>query len=108
VDYIDSLRFLGCQVQSLDLAHLSAIRTDGSNIDYELAMACVQGPWSEESVRRRCTDILTKSECNTVYFGDRIPFGLNLQPDEAWITNPTPSLIASIEELGIEMNLLSN
>ena len=108
VDYIDSLRFLGCQVQSLDLAHLSAIRTDGSKIDYELAMACVQGPWSEESVRIRCTDILKKSEFNTVYFGDRIPFGLNLQPDEAWITNPSPSLIASIEELGIEMNLLSN
>ena len=108
VDYIDSLRFLGCETESLDLAHLSVVRTDASMIDCELAMASIHGPWSEESVNMRCTDILSKSNCKTVYFGDNIPFGLNLQTNEAWITNPSLSLIATIEELGIEMNRLSN
>jgi hypothetical protein len=108
VQYVDSLRFLGCKVQSLDLAHLSVVRTDGSLIDCELAMACLQNPWSEESVNKRCKEILSKSKYRTIYFGDELPFGLNLQTDEAWITNPSLSLIATIEELGIEMIRLSN
>jgi Sec-independent protein secretion pathway component TatC len=108
IDYVDSLRFLGCETQSLDLAHLSVIRTDGNSIDADLAMACVQGPWSELSVNQRCKEILSNSKCEAIYFGDRIPFGLNLQPNEAWITNPAPSLVETIEELGIIVNRLSN
>jgi Sec-independent protein secretion pathway component TatC len=108
VEYIDSLRFLGCDTQSLDLAHLSAIRTDGNSIDSELAMASIEIPWSEHSVNQRCTEILSESQFESIYYGDRIPFGLNLQPNEAWITNPSPSLIERIEDLGIETNLLSN
>ena len=108
VEYIDSLRFLGCETQSLDLAHLSVIRADGNSIDSELAMASIMVPWSEQSVNQRCADILSESRFDSIYFGEKIPFGLNLQPNEAWITNPNPSLIETIDNLGIETKRLGN
>ena len=108
IDYVDSLRFLACKSESLDLAHISVIRTDGNSIDQELAMACILEPWSENSVNNRCEQILSDSIIDTIYYGEKIPFGLNLQPNEAWITNPHKSLIELIEELGISMNLTSN
>ena len=108
VDYIDSLRFLGCDTFSLNLAHLSTIRTDNSMLDYELAMASLTGPWSENSATDRCAKILEDSNIDTVYFGEKIPFGLNLEPNEAWITSPTDSLIAIIEKQGLSMKYSSN
>ena len=108
IDYVDSLRFLGCQTETLNLAHLSVVRTDGSTIDNELAMACLLQPWSEQSSNQRCQEILSKSQIEKIYYGEEIPFGLNLQPNEAWITNPHESLMETIEELGISMILLSN
>ena len=39
VDYIDSLRFLGCDADSLNLARISVARTDSNDIDCKLAMA---------------------------------------------------------------------
>lgn len=108
VDYIDSLRFLGCSTQTLNLAHLSTIRTDGNPIDFELAMASLVHPWSEQSMITRCLKVVENSNIDVIRYGEEIPFGLNLQPNEAWITSPSISLIESIEEMGISLNPNSN
>ena len=108
VDYLDSLRFLGCDTDSLNLARISIARTDNNEIDFKLAMANQTEPWSEESVVRRCLELLEDSEISTIMYGEEIPFGLNLQPDEAWITNPSKSLTTKIEDLGISMKYSSN
>lgn len=108
VDYIDSIRFLGCSTQSLDLAHLSAIRTDGNLIDCELAMASIVHPWSEIAMVSRTKEIIVNSKIDCIYYGETIPFGLNLQPNEAWITSPTDSLIENMSESGYSMKPFSN
>ena len=108
VDYIDSLRFLGCDSNSLNLARISVARTDNNDIDCKLAMANQTEPWSEESVVKRCLELLEGSGISTILFGNEIPFGMNLRSDEAWITNPSKSLIQKIENLGITMKYCSN
>jgi Sec-independent protein secretion pathway component TatC len=108
IDYIDSLRFLGCSTQTLNLSHISTIRTDGNTIDFELAMASLEHPWSEKSMISRCLKIIDDSNIDIIQYGNEIPFGLNLQPNEAWITSPSASLIESIEEMGISLNPNSN
>ena len=108
VDYIDSLRFLGCEVETLNLAHLSTMRTDGKTIDYELAMAALVHPWSERIMTSRCLNLVEGSDLLVLRYGDQIPFGLNLQPFEAWITSPSDSLIKSIEESGVSVKPSSN
>ena len=108
VDYIDSIRFLGCTTQSLDLAHLSTIRTDGNLIDCELAMASIVHPWSEIAMVSRTKEIIVDSKIDCIYYGETIPFGLNLQPNEAWITSPTLSLIENMSESGYSMKPFSN
>ena len=108
VDYIDSLRFLGCDADSLNLARISVARTDNNDIDCKLAMASQTEPWSEESVVKKCLELLEDSGISTILFGNEIPFGMNLQSDEAWITNPSKSLIQKIENLGITMKYCSN
>ena len=108
IDYIDSLRFLGCDTDSLNLARLSVARTDDNDIDFNLAMASQTKPWSDESAVKRCLSLLEDSEISTIMYGDGIPFGLNMQPDEAWITNPSKSLTQKIEDLGISMKYCSN
>ena len=108
VDYIDSLRFLGCDTDSLNLARISVARTDDNDIDFNLAMASQTEPWSEDSAVRRCLELLENSEISTIIYGEEIPFGLNMQPDEAWITNPSKSLTQKIEDFGISMKYCSN
>jgi len=108
VDYVDSLRFLGCNTETLDFAHLTNARTDGSLIDCNLAMAWLHEPWSEMSAIKRCTKLLENTDLKLIFVGDKIPFGLNLQPDEAWITNPTDSLINEIRKLGITVKFFGN
>ena len=108
VDYIDSLRFLGCDSNSLNLARISVARTDNNDIDCKLAMANQTEPWSEESVVEKCLELLEDSGISTILFGNEIPFGMNLHSDEAWITNPSKSLIQKIENLGITMKYCSN
>lgn len=104
IDYIDSLRFLGCSTDSLDLSHISTIRTDGDLIDSNLAMAWLQNPWSEKSAIERCIKIIEERNVKRIFTGESIPFGLNLQPGEAWISNPTDSLLQRITELGLILN----
>lgn len=108
IDYIDSLRFLGCTTNSLNLAHIGVARTDGSMLDCNLAMAWQTEPWSEKSAINRCLEILENSQISTVVCGEDIPFGLNLQQDEVWITSPTDSLLQKIEKLGISVKYCSN
>ncbi len=108
VDYIDSLRFLGCSTQSLNLAHLSTIRADKNTIDLEFAMATLVDPWSEKSMVKRCSEIINKSNIEIIKYGDDIPFGLNLGPNEAWITKPSESLIEYISKTGISLKPESN
>ena len=83
-------------------------RTDGNDIDFNLAMASQTEPWSEESAVKRCLSLLEVSEISTIMYGKEIPFGLNLQSDEAWITNPPKSLTQKIEDFGISMKYCSN
>ena len=108
IDYIDSLRFLGCSTRTLNLAYITNARTDGELIDCELAMAWQLEPWSENSAINRCTKILENSNISKLMCGDKIPFGLNLQPDEVWITNPSDSLIEKISKLGITVKYFGN
>ena len=108
IDYIDSLRFLGCSTNTLNLAKISVARTDNSEIDLNLAMACQTNPWSEGSAIERCAALVDGSDITTILYGEVIPFGLNLQTNEAWITNPSDSLIQKMAELGISMKYCSN
>ena len=104
--YIDSLRFLGCDAESLNLAQLSVIRTDGSLIDSQLAMAWQIGPWSENNAIERCIALLQNGNITDVKCGKSIPFGLNLQPNEAWISNPTKLLIRDLENMGLFVDIV--
>ena len=104
--YIDSLRFLGCDAESLNLAQISVIRTDGNSIDAELAMAWQIGPWSEKSAKERCIALLQNGNITDVKCGKSIPFGLNLQPNEAWISNPTKLLIRDLENMGLFVDVM--
>ena len=104
--YIDSLRFLGCDAESLNLAQISVIRTDGYSIDAELAMAWQIGPWSEKSAKERCIALLQNGNITDVKCGKSIPFGLNLQPNEAWISNPTKLLIRDLENMGLFVDIV--
>lgn len=107
VSYIDSLRFLGCDTKSLDLAHIAVIRTNGDLIDSQLAMAWQIGPWSERSAIERCIILIEESNITYIKYGESIPFGLNLQPNEAWISNPSESLIHDLKRLGISVDQLN-
>lgn len=106
--FIDSLRFLGCKTESLELSYLSTIRTDKSYVDSDLAMASIQSPWSEESANNRCVNRIIESNLETIYYGGKIPFGLNLTPKEAWIRNPPDSLLTKIDEIGVKTEQISN
>ncbi len=106
--YIDSLRFLGCETESLDIAHLSAARTDNETVDLTLAMSSLVEPWSEKIMVARSLLIIENSDVTEIIYGEEIPFGLNLQPKQAWITSPKDSLLAEIKKLGILLTHNSN
>ena len=53
-------------------------------------------------------DVIRDNDITTIIYGDKIPFGLNIQPGEAWLTAPTDSLIDNIEKLGINLTYTSN
>lgn len=108
INYIDSLRFLGCSVKTLNLSRLSVIRTDNNLIDCNLAMAWIREPWSDLSAETRCLDLIQTKNVHTLYYGESIPFGLNLQPDEVWLTSPSESLLEEIEKLDINVTYSSN
>ena len=108
VNYLDSLRFLGCSVSTLNLSRLTTIRTDDNIVDCDLAMAWIRHPWSDSSAEKRCLDVIRNNDVTTIIYGDKIPFGLNIQPGEAWLTAPTDSLIDNIEKLGINLTYTSN
>ena len=74
IDYIDSLRFLGCTAGTLNLARINVARTDNNQIDLNLAMACQTSPWSEESAIERCIKLIEDSDVTTILFGEIIPF----------------------------------
>ncbi len=105
-DFIDSLRFLGCQYDTLNLSYLINVRTDGNLVDCNLAMAWLRSPWSELSAITRCLDILSSCEVKTLNVGEEIPFGINLLPGEALLTMPTESLLREIENIGIKVKYL--
>jgi hypothetical protein len=108
IDYIDSLRFLGCSVSTLNLSRLTTIRTDNNLVDCNLAMAWIKHPWSESSAEKRCIALIQSNDISTIIYGDSIPFGLNLQPGEVWLTSPTVSLLNEIEKLGVIVTYSSN
>jgi len=108
VDYKDSLRFLGCSIQSLNLSHISVIRTNGDLLDCELAMAWLRDPWSDSSAENRCLNLIESRNVSKLVYGDALPFGLNLQSGEIWITEPNDSLIEKVEKLGIKVTYVSN
>ena len=108
IEYIDSLRFLGCSVNTLNLSRLTTIRTDNNLVDCNLAMAWIKHPWSESSAEKRCIALIQSNDISTIIYGDSIPFGLNLQPGEVWLTSPTASLLNEIEKLGVIVTYSSN
>ena len=69
VNFPDSLRFLGCEVRSLDLSHIGNIRTSESRVDHLLAMASIVDPWSESQAADRCIEVIQLFDVNKIYFG---------------------------------------
>ena len=108
LEYLDSLRFLGCSVRTLNLSRIITIRADDNLVDCNMAMAWVRHPWSDASAEKRCVAVLQNHQISTIFYGDKIPFGLNLQPDEGWLTSPTDSLLNEIRKLGINLTYSSN
>jgi hypothetical protein len=56
-------------------------------------MAGLIDPWSISSSDEKILKILLEKEISALHYGDKIPFGLQLSADEAWISSPTDSLI---------------
>ena len=71
-------------------------------------MASLREPWSDSRANQRCIDLMRSKNVRHVYHGEDIPFGLNLQPGEVWLSSPTDSLINEIEKLGINVTYSSN
>ena len=71
-------------------------------------MAWIREPWSDLSAETRCLDLIQTKNVHTLYYGESIPFGLNLQPDEVWLTSPSESLLEEIEKLDINVTYSSN
>ena len=106
--FLDNLRFLGCDYQTLSLAYLSNLHTNDSNVDGEIAMALLTDPWSENQMIERCLNVLSKYKITNVKYSDKLIFGLNLQPTEVWIQSPTLNLLDSIKKNGISLTDISN
>ena len=69
-------------------------------------MAWQIGPWSEKSAIERCVALLQHGNITDVKCGKSIPFGLNLQLNEAWISNPTKLLIRDLENMGLFVDIV--
>ena len=106
--FLDNLRFLGCDYQTLSLAYLSNLHTNDTNVDGEIAMALLTDPWSENQMIERCLNVLSKYNITNVKYSDELIFGLNLQPTEVWIQSPTLNLLDSIKKNGISLTDISN
>ena len=92
-ELIASIRQFGISIRSLDLAHLATIRADDVSVDYQLAMAGLNDPWSISSSNEKILKILHDGQISALHYGNNIPFGLQLSMAEAWISSPTDSLI---------------
>ena len=108
VQLLDSLRFLGCEYRTLDLARLSTIRTDNSDVDFQIAMSTLTDPWSESQMVKRCMDIVFHYNVKSIFYGDKLEFGLNLNSEEAWITSPSDKLLEVLIKNGVRINRSSN
>jgi len=98
-----SFKFLAVEISSLDLAHLSTIRTDGDLVDMDLAMAGLVGPWSQKNSDEKIQQIIRHNELKTIHYGKQIPFGMQVVKGQAWIKNPSDLLLQSLEEKGISI-----
>ena len=85
-EFMDSLRFLDIESRSLDLSHLSTLRTHYDDVDLQLAMAALISPWSKQSSLERINQILSEREIKTLHHGETIPFGLQMSRGEAWLS----------------------
>ena len=84
--FMDSLRFLGIDSRSLDLSHIATLRTHNHDVDLRLAMASLISPWSKQSSLERINKILSECGIKTLHHGGNIPFGLQMNRDEAWLS----------------------
>ena len=107
-DYLKSYDILKCEVVSLNLCYLSSLRTISANVECRLAMANLTAPWSEISSAERSLEIINENDFTTIYYGNYIPFGLHLQKDETWITNPTNALMKELRKSGFSLIQYSN
>lgn len=98
-----SFKFLAVEISSLDLAHLSTIRTDGDLVDMDLAMAGLVDPWSQKNSDEKLQQIIRHNELKTIHYGKQLPFGMHVVKGQAWIKNPSELLLQSLEEKGISI-----
>ena len=96
-----SFQFLAIESSSLDLAHLSTIRTDGDLVDMDLAMAGLVGPWSEQNSVEKSHHIIMKNGLKRIRYGAKIPFGMQVVKGEAWLKDPSDSLLDLLKLNGI-------
>jgi hypothetical protein len=85
-EFSDSLRFLGIDSRSLDLSHISTLRTHDDDVDLQLAMASLISPWSKQSSLGRINQILSEYKIKILHHGRTIPFGLQMSRGEAWLS----------------------
>jgi Sec-independent protein secretion pathway component TatC len=84
-----SLQSLQCDLRGLDLMRIANSRTikqEPIGLDADLAKASMIDPWSKEVVQNKCQEIfMTHNEVEFLISSKPPPFGLQMQPDQAWL-----------------------
>lgn len=107
-NFVESLAFLGITIKSLNIAHLTTMRTDMNDVDLHLAMASLIEPWSIASSCEKITEIVERNAIKSVYYSDEIPFGFQLVSGEGWITGLEDSQVQLLSNSGINLIPYSN
>ena len=107
-NFVESLEFLGIEIKSLNIAHLTTIRTDMNEVDLHLAMASLIDPWSVASSCEKISQIAEGNSIESLYYSDEIPFGFQLKSGEAWITGLNDSQVQLLSNSGINLIPYSN
>jgi Sec-independent protein secretion pathway component TatC len=102
---LDSMRFLGVEFSTLNLAHISTMRTTGNPVELEISMAKLTQPWSQNKANHRVMNLLSNYGVRSIHYGNTIPFGLQLAQFDTWICEPDESLLTKMQEIGLQLIL---
>jgi len=84
-----SLQLLHCDLRGLDLMRIGNSRTlmqKPFGLDADLARASIIDPWSQGVIEKQCGEIITNNSGVEYLISPKPPpFGLQMQPDQAWL-----------------------